>query len=780
MDGFWSYWYSLSQGLREGIVAGIVSTVAATAILKLSGVSIGAAFRRITGRATPPALPPASIPAPPSPQEFTFKFEGLQQLQPGHVASQPLPAPHSLQPESVASTSTIPRAPAIEFVPRRDKAGRDILAQLKEKLAPGNHQLIVLWGPGGVGKTRLANEATRALEEAFAGRIIWVSADGLTNFSLSTLLDAVATQLDRAELRQLAPEPKKEQVRDLIAAALPLIVLDNFETIAPEEQNHCAAFLAQDASCPALITTRAMIVSTFAHNIPIDAMAPDEAQKFLDEWIAQCPDAEAFTETNRQRIIETSAANPLVMQWIVQQIILAQEPQAVLDKLSQGEGDAAQRVFDNSFNLPHVGDDGRAALLALSLFTPSASRPALAEVAGFGNDIERLNRGATALAALRLARTTAQGKRLLIEGLTRELAKARLSKDGRASEFRQRFVAHFLNYAEAHAQRTPEDYDVLEVEKDSLLSAIDISFDLQDWHRVVRLVYAVAFPGLLDTRGYWDESIRVGEQALKAARHLHNEKCTADFVHNIAVIHQRQGRLTEARRLYNESLEINKKLGNQSGIAGTLHELGLLAQIQGELTEARRLYNESLEIAKKLGDQNGIAITLHQLGRLAQIQGELSEARRLYNESLEINKKLGNQSGIAGTTSQIGIVLSEQGKRDESKIKHEESLAIRRKIGDKQGISIDLHQLAMIAQIQGELPEARRLYNESLEIAKKLGDQNGIAITLYNLGLLAEGEGNREEAVRLLREALGIFEKLKSPDAETVRRNLKKLGQKAP
>jgi tetratricopeptide (TPR) repeat protein len=577
----------------------------------------------------------------------------------------------------------IPRAPAIEFIARRDKEGRDILEQLKEKLAPHNHQLIVLWGPGGVGKTRLANEAAHTLREAFANRIVWVSADGRPDFNLSTLLDGIAAQLDRAELRQLAPEPKKEQVRELIASAPPLIILDNFETIAPQEQKQCASFLAQDASCPALITTRAMIASNSANNIPIDAMAQDEAQKFLDKLIAQAHDTEAFTATNRQRIIQTSAANPLVMQWVVQQIILAQEPQAVLDKLSHGEGDAAQRVFDNSFELPHVGDDGRAALLALSLFTPSASRPALAEVAGFGGDVERLNQATTSLGALRLVRTTEEGKRLLIEGLTRELAKARLSKDARSAEFGQRFVTYFLNCAEAHVHPTPDDFDALEAEKDNLMGAMDEAFTLSDWASVMELMSAIDYDGVngfLTVRGYWDEAIRRGEQASKAARMLSDQRQIARFIHNLAIIYQFRGELGEARRLYYESLEIKKKLGDQTGIAATLHELGRLAQAQGELEDARRLYDESLEIKKKLGNQRGIAITLHALATLMHSQGDLTEARRLYNESLEITEKLSDKGNIALIFSNMGLLAEKEGNREEAVRLMREALGILEKL----------------------------------------------------------------------------------------------------
>lgn len=487
MDRLLNYWNSLSPQDKTTAIVGLAVTVLGgilVIVLERLGKLSFAGLKRLFTKPPPPVQP--LQPPQPVPQPVNIKLE-IPQLAP----------PQQLKEEkSNAETPTpspeIPRTAAIEFIPRRDKEGHDILELLKKKLAPQHHQLIVLWGPGGVGKTRLATEAAHALKEVFDNHIVWVSADGRPDFNLSTLLDGIATQLDRRELRQLALEPKKEQVRELIASAPTLIVLDNFETIAAEEQKHCSDFLAQETSCPALITTRAMIASNLVHNIPIDAMSPDEAQRFLDELIAQAPDRDAFTEANRQRIIQTSTAIPLVMQWVVQQIIATNDPQDVFDKISKGVGDAAKRVFENSFKL--LDDDGRAALLAISLFTPSASRSALAEVAGFGSDEERLNRAATSLGTLRLVRTTDGGKRLLIEGLTRDLAQARLTKDKqRANEFSQRFVDYFVSYGEAHAQPTPENWDALETEKDNLLNAMDVAFKMDDWKTIMRLMDAINY-----------------------------------------------------------------------------------------------------------------------------------------------------------------------------------------------------------------------------------------------------------------------------------------------
>ncbi|HEX8181450.1 MAG TPA: tetratricopeptide repeat protein [Pyrinomonadaceae bacterium] len=686
----------------------------------------------------------------------------------------PKPPPTHPGAAKLVTTAQIPDYLVVEFVARRDADGCDIGARLQDELAPDKQRLVILWGAGGVGKTTLAAETARALISAFAGRIVWTSALGRADYTRATLLDEIATQLGRPDLRQLASEQKPEAVRALLAEAPTLVIHDNFETVPEAEQKPCADFL-HDAPCAALITTRQRIEGE--RSVPVAAMSLAEAHDYLQLLIAQANDRAIFAQLDHAHIISAAARNPLLLQWVVAQIDGAQDPSAVLADLTHGAGNAAERVFTRSFELPQLTDDGRAVLLALSLFTPDAAREALAEVAGFDTDMPRLNAAVKRLASLWLVKTTAAGSRLALEGLTRQLALARLQQDAHADAYRRRFVAHFQRYAKAHSQPSPAAYDALKAESDNLLSATDAAFAREDWESVVLLADALMRPGegILSVRGYWDEALWIGGLALSAARALQSETWIANMAHNVAIMYQHRGELDKARQLYDESLEIKNKYGNQPGMAGTLLQLGWLAQGSGKLEEARQLCHKSLRIAHRIGDRRGVARALHQLGRLAKDRGKLAEARRLYNESLEINRELDDQRGIASTLHDLAAVLQDQGEHDKAHRLYTESLRIVESFGDRSGIASTLHQLGNIAYLAGKFAEARRLYSESLEIERKLGDQRGVAMSLAQLGLLAEREGRQSEAVRLLREALSIFERLKSQDAEKARRILARL-----
>jgi tetratricopeptide (TPR) repeat protein len=669
----------------------------------------------------------------------------------------------------------VPRPPhriAVPFIPRHDWEGRDWIERLSQALGEGG--LVTVWGAGGTGKTALAREAAnRFFPAPFRGGVIYASADGRPDFGCVTLLDKVLTDFGREDARSLAPAPKADLACHLLSDAMPcLLALDNFETIAKEEQRDILAFLER-LLCPVLVTSRDQLPA--GTNLRLGPMTPTEAEAFLCSLVERSPERARLERADLKQVAEVAERNPMLMRWVIRQVEQAQRPADVFDELARGKGEAAERIFGRSFGL--LDADGQTALLTLALFVPTASREALAAVCGFGDDKTRLAHATQRLKQLDLLETDPAGERLSIVGLTRRLTQAQIERDARAKGLRERFAAHFLVYAESYAQPTPEDYDALEAERENLLVAMDYAYAAEDWRSVMGLMDAIGLPvtGLLGVRGYWDDAIKRGQQAVEAARRIRDEQAIGRFSHNLAIMHQNRGDYDGARRLYQESLEIERKLGDQSGIAKSLHNLAAIAQAQGDYEQARRLYGESLEIKRKLGDQSGIANSLHQLGLLAHDQGDYEQARRLYGESLEIKRKLGDQSGIANSLHQLGLLAQAQGDYEQARRLYGESLDIKKKLGDQSGIAITLHQLGMLAHDQGDYEQARRLYQESLDIKKKLGDQSGIVGSLHQLGRLAEDAGDKAEAARLFRWSLEILEKLGSPDAQIARRSLERV-----
>ena len=630
-----------------------------------------------------------------------------------------------------------PPRPEPKYIERHDREDRDLVGRVNAHLQEG--KLLTLTGAGGVGKTTIAKEvANRFFEKRIGGfkeGIVWISADGRPDFGLVSLVDNVLDQLvpeDQVEaIRRFPLEAKRELARRLLGDRKRcLLTLDNFETIPEEEQKAIVAYLAE-LPCPRLITSRKPLPK--GEEIAVGPMTPEEARAFLKMRVEASAEPDRLKGLDLDQIAEMAGYNPMLMRWVVAQIEQAMRPQDVFDDTAHGKGKTIDRIFGRTFRL--LGEGGQTALLALALFRPTASREALAAVCGFEDGKDRVNEAIRRLAAFDLLDTTVDPDRLGIVALTRRLTRARLAKDERTSPFIGRFVLYFVKYALDHPEVTKEDLDALEDELGNLLAALDYAYAAQDWETVMRIANAIAFPGLLDIRGYWDQAMKWGERAIDAARRIDAKWHIGRFSDGTASFHRQRGNYEEARSLYEVAIGVAKELGDDQGLAASLHNLGIVAQHQGHYQKAKELYNQSLEIKRSLGDQAGIASSLHQLGIIAQLQGHYQEAKDLFNQSLEIKRSLGDQAGIAKSLGQLGT----------------------------------------IAQDQGNYQEAKDLYNQSLEIARTLGDQAGIAKSLGQLGALAEEIDDRNEATRLYREALEIFRRLGAPEAEMAQRDLARV-----
>jgi tetratricopeptide (TPR) repeat protein len=647
----------------------------------------------------------------------------------------------------------IPSAPVIGFINRRDGNGRDLVPRLKDELASPGGKVLALWGAAGVGKTTLAAEVARGLLEAFRQRVVWINTEDRTAFNFVALLDEIATQLGQPLLRTLAVKAKSSQLLSLLVSAPVLVVLDQFESIPGAEQKRCLDFLKRSGGS-ALIVTRQRLKDVT--KVSLELMTDEETRTFLQRLTTNLADPEQRNRLIQRIFTMIPGGHPLVLQWIVGQLQLAGNSANVFGSLMNVKGGLVENVFNRSFNLPQLGEEGRSALFALSLFVPDASLEALAEVADLGNvqalpsqhegklystdsNSKLVSDILSRLTTLHMARVSAEGKRVSVEGSVRQLLKTHLQQDARAREFYSRFVVYFLNYAQSHRQPTPEDFDALEAEFENIMAAMDSAFQRKDWQSVIGLCDAVG--GFLDTHGYWDESLRRSEQARRAAvlAKLPEPRPT-QFAEMAANIFLRRGEYARAERAFHSTEAQYRKAGYEPGIAQSLRHLGNIALEKNDLTKARRLYSESLEISRKLNDPKSLADVLHNLAVVMQAEGKFEQARELYQESLVIVRQLGDQQSAATTLHQLGVTAAELGR----------------------------------------LEEARRLYQESLTINEMLGAQEAVGSSLHQLGRLELVEGRRKEAEKYLSEALNIFDALESPAAAQARKELESLEDPAP
>ncbi|MBD8024626.1 DUF4062 domain-containing protein [Microbacterium gallinarum] len=167
-----------------------------------------------------------------------------------------------------ASESLRARVP----VPYTETIGRDgELAELRALLGSGDHRVVSLIGPGGIGKSRLAIEAAQANADLFPDGVFFVPLEGVLEANL--LLPTIAYILG---VRDTGGGTLEERIAGALGQRRVLLVLDNFEQLIDEAPVLVQLFtLAPRAVF--LVTSRVVLRIRGEQVFDVDALsAPDE------------------------------------------------------------------------------------------------------------------------------------------------------------------------------------------------------------------------------------------------------------------------------------------------------------------------------------------------------------------------------------------------------------------------------------------------------------------------------------------------------------------------
>lgn len=655
-------------------------------------------------------------------------------------------------------------------------------------------RLITLIGPGGVGKTRLAQEVARAIEGDYANGAAFVDLSALRDPALVAVTVARALGVRHAGALSW-PERLKAHLREKHM----LIVLDNVEQVAP-----AAPLVAElAATCPrvtVLATSRAPLrlrAEQQAHVGPLD-VPPDagplrardvaayaSVRLFVARARAVQPDF-ALTETNAPavaRICRHLDGLPLAIELAAARVRIL-SPEALLMRLDRrlplltgGARDLPARqqtlraAIDWSYEL--LTEEEQAVFRRLAVFSGGCTLDAAATVAFEPGGTDAGNRGAsvTALDALaslvdqNLLQRSAHGlgePRFRMLETVREYGWERLAAGGEEAAARARHASYYLALAaDAEPRIAGADSAAwvgrLEAERDNLREALA-------WYERTDVPAGLELAGRLapfwrlagcHTEGRHHLRRMLDADARGPARSEAARRGLALLGAGILATEERD--FADARARLEESLGRFVEAGDAPGIARARHALGLVALERGDYEHAGELLSESLAGFRELGDERGIGAALAGLGDAARTRGDHDRAAALYAESLARFRALGATWDLARTLFALASIPASGARYDETAALLREALAISRELGDREGARRALALLGNVALNQGHPTEARKLLEESLALGRESGVAWPVASALRQLGNLAVAEGDRTGARARYEESLALF-----------------------
>ncbi len=545
------------------------------------------------------------------------------------------------------------------------------LAEVVSLLEPPDARLVTLVGPGGMGKTRLAIEAARALGDAFSGGACFVPLAGLADSSqiLSRVADAVGYSFS-------GPEDPKRQLLNFLREKSLLLILDGFEYLI-EETALLADVVTEAAGVKLLATSRERLQLRFESfyecggmQVPTLAGA-DDARSFgavrLFETSARRarPDFELADEDVAavvdicRLVMGMPLGIELAAAWIamLSPKEIVDEVKKSFDFLETDMRDVPERhrsvraLFDASWNLLKPGE--RDALARLAVFRGGFDRGAANEVSGAGL------RTVARLVSKSLLKRNPAG-RYEQHDLVKQFAWEHLESSGQAEQVREHHADYFCDYVERLERRLRgrtqgRALGELERELDNVRATWEWALETKRLDVLSRLVESLF--RFFEMKGRFRDGQKLfGETAAL----IHGDDSNGDAAQVLrARLLARQGRFghrlggcQQARAILEKSLAMAREYELKGEVAFCLENLADVTSLLGEYETSNALAKEALTVCEEIGDRWTMESVLNNLGVVSYQQKKFDDAAKYYRESLEVAREIGDPMGVGIRTQQ--------------------------------------------------------------------------------------------------------------------------------
>lgn len=651
------------------------------------------------------------------------------------------------EPASAGATAAI-TAGAVDSLPTlattfvgRVMELHDITNRLREPAC----RMLTIFGPGGVGKTRLALQAARELREDFDA-VVFVALDSLSS------PDEVPTAIAGALGIALAPgsPPLKQVVRELRGART-LLLLDNFEQVL-DAAPLVSALLESGPAVKVLVSSRMRLGIEPEWLFPLEGLDYPREEVAV-EFAVEFPAIRLFVERARRVRPKFALSEEQVAQMVglcerVDGLPLAIELAAAwvralpldaivaginenLDMLETTDRHAVPRhrsiraTFEQSWSLLSGAEQD--VMRRLAVFR-SAVAP---DAAVFVAEAPRVVLAALVdKSLLRLGDDGRYDRHPLVWSYAYEkLAGAPDEHEATAG----RHAAYYIRFLReqvdgARGERPASTLASIDAEMPEILAAARWARSSGQSRQLVTLLHLLEIDtGYLRARGYGPETVELLEASADAASAAGWWVRAHDLAGRLGDVYSNyRGESQRGLKAYLKAADIARSAGNVKREAVFLSAAGSHKVRLDPGSWAEEL-DEALRLARESEDDLCLAIVLEQRGTALGYAGRLEEASALVRESLDAVERLASAGAI------------------------EPQELYRRRF-------FAVMNLAEVEGLQGHFSAAKDLRRETLRIAEESGNLVWVAFATHMLGELLGKGGEVEEARRHLHRARGIYE----------------------
>ncbi|WP_144241195.1 ATP-binding protein [Fimbriimonas ginsengisoli] len=655
----------------------------------------------------------------------------------------------------------------------------DMIARVVEWAERGEPPMLLLHGPGGIGKTSTAVEAIKRIQGRFAGGVHVARFDVLTtNVPEDVTADSFASMLAEAVR---APEVVRKDPSGSLAGYLArqgtlLLFLDNFESVANTQTN---AFLgnllqqarnvralatSQHAASPLNVTAevkqRSLGVPTSEDNIEGSEAFTLFRDRSAQRGVTEFSDLKALL-----RVLRATEGLPLALELLgahandatLKEIADGVEKAALSWLQTSGEdsvGVARQRSIEAcvSWSIDRLKKKDREAFLKLAPF----EYPFVADDAELHLKVSRSQLTEWTRWSL-LRRTEVHGAS---EYELPTIVRLVLAKRAEISfeAMRRAYCGYYVGLVRERGNEMPGSPGWNVLRRASQPAARAIVEGTVPPGLVLACFYHLGEFLRVTSRN--DDARTVFERGLITAMARPDKSAQANARIGLAEVASIRNAYAEAEEGYRAALAIYKEVGNRHGEPNALRGLADVASMRGAYAEAEEGYRAAQILYKEIGDRQGEAHALKALADMAKMRDAYPEAEEGYRLALSINKETGDQQGEAHALRGIADVAKMRDAYSEAEEGYRAALTIYKEVGNRHGEANALVRIADVTSLRGAYCEAEEGYRAAQIIYKGVGSPSGEANALDGLANVARMRGAYSEAKEGYRAALTIFKKI--------------------
>ena len=664
---------------------------------------------------------------------------------------------------------------AASFKLDADFIGRTIeLRRIASLLAQDDCRLLCLIGPGGVGKTRLAQRAMHEFAPGFSDGATFVPLEDIK--ASNELGGRIARELD---VRLAGRQEPLDQVIEFLRERQTLLVLDNFEQLA-HDASILERLLQACTGLKILVTSRVRLAVSMEWLLPLEGLPCPEAEdqdrfeafdavrlfvqaaQRVEPTLVPAVEAASIVDICRQLeglplALELAAAWTRVLSCdaIAAELRQGTELLHAVDAAHPARHASIDVVFDQSWRL--LSQIERDALSRLSVFQGGFSAEAARAIAGASLPV------LGALADKSLLRK--EGPRIFLHPLVQQLAAARLDDDPVQAATREAHAAYFHRLL---AQLRP----LAQAGDRVALQTIDVEFEncRRAWAWSIAEAQADALRlssntllEYCDHRGRSEDGLALLRAAIESPVAKADGKLDALLLSKASHLAYRLGRYVDAEAMALRALEATRKSRDRATKVQSLNVLGTCALQLGRWDDARRYFKQALEATAPEGQASALAGTLDHLALVEKALGNYAEALRLSLQSLVQYQRLGDSAEEALCLNNLGSLCLTMREDDAAGVHLRQGLAICERdgiVGTRGYILSNLTELALRA---GDLAAAESHAGHAIEVATASGNRAVLSWVKTKVASLAVRRGDNDAARSALAEGLSVALELGSP-----------------